>query len=103
MGFNKKNAYSYAIVYSVPIRNKVEELNDQEEIVERTVYVEGLNPQVLNTPPASNFDLESQVAAGQPLKRIDPAVLTPQIPSDNAIRDLAYTIQEEIEKSNVNN
>ena len=89
MPFKPKTHLCYCNSYKMLTKQRVETPEGvRYELVDR------LSKEQLETPPVDVYSLESQVASGQPLKRVNTAVLDADIPSETAINAIAAAVQQ---------
>lgn len=88
MGFKPKIKLNYCTSCRVVSRQRLE----TEEGI-RYEEVNKLDSKFIDTPEYTNFSLEAQVAAGQPLKRVNTSVMDCDIPSERAINELSNAVE----------
>ena len=83
-----KNICKYSVPHYVVTKRIVETLASDGLPCQSYEEVIMLTNDSLNTPPASVFSLESQIASGQSIKRVSTYTLEPNELSMNQIRQL---------------
>lgn len=89
-----KNRHVYAVPHKVVCKKIVEEADADGYPVQRYENVNMLSHKAVETPDVSNFSLETQLAANQPIKRISTISLEPDEISVSQLSQLAERFEE---------
>jgi len=89
---NVKCKHVYAVPHKVVVRKVVEEVAEDGLPCQRYEKVNLLTPKQVDSIPYHNFDLETQVATNQPIKRINTVSLEPSEISSSQLSQLENVI-----------
>lgn len=85
-----KCKHVYAVPHQVVSKKLVEEVDADNYPVERYEDVNLLTHQEIETPHYRNYLLDAQLAANQPIKRVNTLTLEPTEISQSQLNQLAY-------------
>ena len=95
-----KNKHFYSVPHKVVSRKVIEELDEDNYPVQRFEDVDMLSHKAVDSISYSNFSLETQLAANQPIKRVSCLTLEPTEISQHQLKQLAKRFDDAREASN---